>query len=109
VELKTTVESGKVASSVNAKLDDYFNMIASSTSVTQANSKINEVMSLFAGKDVPVLIAIFSSNGTKDYDEPTTIEKYLNYLKDQKKNSNKVENIEYDEKGKIVELELVNR
>ena len=108
-EPKNPTESNKVDVSVNAKLEDFFNTISSSTSVDQANSKINEALTLFANKDVPVFISFFKDNGTKDYDEPTTIEKYLNYLKDQRKNPNKVDNVVYDEKGKIAELELVYR
>ena len=42
----------------------------------------------------------------KDYDRPTTIEKYLNYLKDRKAYKAEVENIVYDDYGKIKELEL---
>jgi hypothetical protein len=44
---------------------------------------------------------------TKDYDRPTTIRRYLEYLKDQKKNMNAVHNIQYDASGKITELELI--
>ena len=48
-------------------------------------------------------------NEITDYDRPTTINQYLEHLKDQKKNINRVHNIEYDTKGKIVELELIKK
>jgi hypothetical protein len=49
---------------------------------------------------------IHEANGIKDYDEPTTIEKYLNYLKDTKKNLNFISDIRLDGNGKVSELEL---
>ena len=45
----------------------------------------------------------------KDYDRPTTARKYLEYLKDQKKNLNEIGEIEYDEDGKIKLLELIKK
>jgi len=89
-----------------AKLNDYFNMISSSSSMTAANSSINEALSLFASADTPVLIVISESGGQKDYDRPTTIKAYLNYLKDQKKNMNQISDMKFDNTGKITELEL---
>ena len=49
---------------------------------------------------------ISESNGQKDYDRPTTIRDYLNYLKDQKKNMNQISNLQFDSAGKITEMEL---
>ncbi|HEY3403764.1 MAG TPA: nucleoid-structuring protein H-NS [Ohtaekwangia sp.] len=88
------------------KLGQYFNAIASSSNVTSANSSINEALTLFASPNTPVLIVISESGGIKDYDRPTTIRDYLNYLKDQKKNINAVSNLKTDGQGKITELEL---
>ena len=105
-EKTPTKETPEVNESMNARLSGYFNAIASSTSADAANLQINQALSLFASRDVPVIIAFYRENGQKDYDEPTTIVKYLNYLKDQKKNPNKVESVVYDDNGKIVELEL---
>jgi len=56
-----------------------------------------------------VLIVISEENGQKDYDRPTTIRDYLNYLKDQKKNFNKISNIQFDGSGRITELELTKQ
>ena len=58
---------------------------------------------------MPVLIIINQSAGFNDYDRPTTIEKYLNYVKDQKKAAEKVYEIKYNANGKINELELIKK
>jgi hypothetical protein len=89
-----------------ARLNQYFEAIASAGSLTSANSSISEALTLFASPDTPVLIVISESGGQKDYDRPTTIISYLNYLKDQKKNLSKVEKLQFDSSGKITEVEL---
>ena len=88
------------------KLDQYFDAIANSGNVASTNNSINEALALFASADTPVLIVISGSGDQKDYDRPTTIKNYLNYLKDQKKNINKIENLQFDNSGKITEVEL---
>ena len=62
---------------------------------------------MFASDETPVLIVISESGGIKDYDRPTTIKQYLEYLKDTGKNVNRIGNIQYDSAGKITELELI--
>ena len=59
--------------------------------------------------NTPVLIIIKQNQGFNDYDRPTTIEKYLNYVKDQKKATEKVHEIKYNDSGKINELELIKK
>ena len=96
-------------SSTNAKyavLGKYFDAIATSSNVTSANNSISEAMTMFASPETPVLIIISGTGNQKDYDRPTTIQAYLNYLKDQKKNTNKIENLQFDSSGKITEVEL---
>jgi hypothetical protein len=88
------------------KLNQYFNAIASASNVTAANSNITEALGLFASPETPVLIVISEENGKKDYDRPTTIKAYLNYLKDQKKNANDINSLSVDDSGKITEVEL---
>ncbi|MCG8309840.1 MAG: hypothetical protein MI975_20760 [Cytophagales bacterium] len=88
-------------------LDDYFDLIANSTNLATANRYIGEALGLFASEEVPVLIIISKSGNIIDYDRPTTIRKYLEYLKDQKVVRNKIENVVYDADGKITELELI--
>jgi lipopolysaccharide export LptBFGC system permease protein LptF len=90
-------------------LEDQFFAISHAASLAEADSKILETIKLFAGENVPVLIIIYQDKNNTDYDEPTTIKKYLEFLKDQKKNLNGVFNIKYDENGKITELELIKK
>jgi hypothetical protein len=89
-----------------AKLTQYFESISTSNNVTAANNSINEALNLFTSPDAPVLIIISEYNGQKDYDRPTTIKNYLNYLKDQKKNMNSIAELKVDGNGKITEIEL---
>lgn len=95
-----------LANAPKAKLNQYFESIARSSNVASANSSINEALALFASPDTPVLIVISEENGQKDYDRPTTIRQYLNYLKDTKNNANTISNLQYDNSGKITEVEL---
>jgi len=90
-----------------ATLNGYFSSIAKSTSASQANMQIVEALKLFSSPEAPVLIIIAKSGDQVDYDRPTTIKNYLNYLKDTKNNINKVDKIIYDSNGKIKELELI--
>lgn len=94
------------ASQPYARLGQYFESIAAAGSLTSANSSISEALTMFASPDTPVLIIISESGGMKDYDRPTTIISYLNYLKDQKKSAAKVEKLVFDNAGKITEVEL---
>jgi hypothetical protein len=94
------------ASTPAVRLGEYFEAISSSGNTASANSSINEALALFASPETPVLIVISESGGQKDYDRPTTIKNYLNYLKDQKKNINTISDVKYDGSGKITELEL---
>ena len=106
---KPTTGTSSINEAARVKLENYFSSIASSSSVESANMKISEALTMFSSPDIPVIIAFFNENGKKDYDEPTTIKNYLNYLKDQKKNPNKVDDIVYDTTGKIAELDLITR
>lgn len=87
-------------------LGQYFQAISSANDVNAANNSISEALTMFASPDTPVLIVISESNGEKDYDRPTTIRQYLNYLKDQKKDVNRISELKFDDNGKITEVEL---
>lgn len=87
------------------KLENNFASIATSGSATAANQTIQEVLTMFSNQDTPILIVIHEEGGVKDYDEPTTIKKYLDYLKDTKKNLNYISDIRLVG-GKVTELEL---
>lgn len=91
------------------KLENYFNAVADASNIQSANSTIREALGMFSNQDTPVLIVIHEESGVKDYDEPTTIEKYLNYLKDTQKNLNFISDIRMDGSGKVTELELRRR
>src|SRR5687768_1929700 len=100
-ELKKNMEG-----TPEARLGQYFSAISGATSTASANSSINEALTLFASPETPVLIVISESNGQKDYDRPTTIRQYLNYLKDTRNNANTITNLQFDNSGKITEVEL---
>ncbi|MGB3780310.1 MAG: hypothetical protein WA960_18245, partial [Tunicatimonas sp.] len=94
--------SGEVnAASMNNTLRDI-----ARASGSEATFKIREAMSMFASPDTPVLIIISQSGDQVDYDEPTTIKKYLEYLKDTRNEPAAVKNLEFDANGKIKEVEL---
>ncbi|GJM28106.1 MAG: hypothetical protein DHS20C17_07410 [Cyclobacteriaceae bacterium] len=91
------------------ELGTLFSQIAGSGNSSSANSLINQGLSMFSAPDTPVLIIINQSGNLKDYDEPTTIERYLHYIKDQKNSPNAVFNVVKDANGKISELELIKK
>ncbi|MFY0600582.1 MAG: nucleoid-structuring protein H-NS [Cyclobacteriaceae bacterium] len=103
-EIEKKEEPLEVAKS--EKLNQYFSSISQASNASKANADISQTLSMFSSSDALVLIEIYSLDGTVDYDEPTTISKYLNYLKDTNKKSDKVQEIIYDDNGKIKELVL---
>lgn len=90
-------------------IENSFKAIAASPDAVTANEKIANTMQLFATPDVPVLIIISQAGGFNDYDRPTTISKYLDYLKDQKVYNNRVQLAKYDANNRITELELIKK
>lgn len=102
-------ENKKKNEAMSLSLADHFALVAGASSIENANKKINEAMKLFESPDTPVLIIISQDGDMKDYDRPTTAKKYLEYLKDQKKNLNEIDNIEYNDNGKIKLLELIKK
>lgn len=88
------------------KLESAFSAVAAASSPAMANQSIEQTLAMFSNQDTPVLIVIHEENGIKDYDEPTTIRRYLEYLKDTKKNLNFISDIRLDANGKVSELEL---
>ena len=108
-EERLAAQEREKANAADAVLGRNFNSIARAGSVSQANRVINETLGMFESPDVPVLIIIKQNAGFNDYDRPTTIENYLNYVKDQKKATEKVFNIKYNDNGKINELELIKK
>ncbi len=90
--------------SIKSNVEQAFRSIANASGTQQANAEINRALDLFSSPDVPVLV-IISNDG--DYDRPTTISRYLNYLKDQRKNPNRVHRVALDNQGRIREIELI--
>ncbi len=89
---------------VKSQLNTYFSDIAQAGQAgnySTANQKISQALKLCVSSDVPVLIKVGQS-----YGRPTTIEKHLNYVKDQKQFKRRVEDIIVDENGKIKEITL---
>jgi len=99
-------EARERANAPTNKLNNYFDAIANAGTPASANSSISEALGMFSSAETPVLIVISEEDGKKDYDEPTTIKKYLEYLKDQKKNMNRISDLKFDSAGKITEVEL---
>jgi len=83
--------------------------IAGARSVEEANRKISETLKLFSSPDAPVLIVIAEENGQKDFDRPTTIRKYLEYLKDTGNAPDALSHLTMDGAGLIAEVELIKR
>ena len=108
-EERRAAEERERANATDVVLGRNFNSIANAGSVSQANRVINETLGMFESPNTPVLIIIKQNQGFNDYDRPTTIEKYLNYVKDQKKATEKVNDIKYNDQGKINELELIKK
>ena len=108
-EERRAAEEREKANAADAMLGRNFTSIANASSTSQANRLINETLGMFESPNVPVLIIIKQNAGFNDYDRPTTIKKYLNYVKDQKKATEKVHSIKYNSNGKINELELIKK
>ena len=108
-EERRAAQEREKANAADAILGRNFSNIAKASSVSQANRIINETLGMFESPNTPVLIIIKQNVGFNDYDRPTTIENYLNYVKDQKKATEKVFDIKYNDNGKIKELELIKK
>lgn len=94
---------------LDTRLNNYFAAIAGANNTSIANRNIQEALGLFSAENAPVLIIIYAANGTEDYDEPTDIGKYLNYIKDTGNNVHKVKEVVKAPNGKIKELVLVKK
>ena len=108
-EQQEAAEAAAKAKQPRTMFETNLESIANASNTTQANRIINETLRLFESNEVPVLIIISQAGGFNDYDRPTTIEDYLNYVKDQKVNRNKISNLKFNEAGKITEVELIKQ
>lgn len=91
------------------RMEKYFHQIANAGNAANANQVIATALQSFPSSDLPVLIIIYRSGSTVDYDQPTTITNYLNYIKDQKMSPNAVDHIELDSNGKINKIVLIKK
>ena len=108
------IESMRSAENIPMKtqLENNFQAIADagkSGNLTQAANLIKSTLPLFASEDTPVLIIIAREGDIVDYDKPTTIKRYLDFLKDQKASRNAVDSYTLDNNGKIKELDLIKK
>jgi hypothetical protein len=102
----------KPALPVKTQLENAFQGIADaakSGNATEADNLIKNTLQYFTDPDAPVLIIIYRQGSQVDYDKPTTIQRYLNFCKDQKKSLNAVDAIQQDASGKIKELDLIKK
>ncbi len=90
-------------------INEYFIRIARTQDVNAANGIIDEALKMYASEDTPVLIIIHKDGDAVDYDKPTTIKNYLNFVKDQKAYNNKISSVKFDPYGQITELELIKK
>ncbi len=91
------------------RVENYFQQIANAGSASNANPIISNALQSFSSGDVPVLIIIYRSGSTVDYDKPTTISNYLNFIKDQKQSPNSVDHLDMDSNGKITQVVLIKK
>ena len=89
--------------------DKFLRVLVNASDADLANRNIGNALKYFESKDAPVFIVFYKADGNKDYDKPTTIDKYLNYIKDQKKNPNKIDKLIFNDQGQIAEIELTKR
>jgi len=97
---------------VKTQLENAFNSIVTSAQngdSGSADNTIQNTLQLFSSSDAPVLIIISREGSIVDYDKPTTIQRYLNLLKDTKANRNNIDAIMTDATGKIKGLDLIKK
>lgn len=98
--------------SMKQTLEDAFANItrhAKSGDLSQADQVIQKTLQYFSSDEAPVLIIISREGSVVDYDKPTTIKRYLQFLRDTKFNRNDVEAILTDPNGKIKGLDLIKK
>jgi hypothetical protein len=82
---------------------------AKSGNAGQVSSLTRNTLQLFSSDDAPVLIIISREGSIVDYDKPTTIKRYLEFVRDQKASRNAVDNYRLDADGKIKDLDLIKK
>ena len=95
-EIRIAEEKAKEAAKPENKLRRYFDGIAKASNDGAANQLITEALGMFTSDKSNVLIIIAEQDAIKDYDKPTKIDAYLNYLKTTKNNINDVDEIKWE-------------
>lgn len=98
----------KLKEAMPNELSGLFNELATETNNERASQKIEMSLEMFSSPDAIVLLIINKSEGMVDYEKPTTIKHYLEYIKDTHKSLYKVDKIVWDG-TKIQELELLKK
>jgi len=112
VQNKINGMGNKPSLPMKTQLENAFQSIAdagAAGNITEADNLIKNTLQYFTDPDAPVLIIIYRQGSTVDYDKPTTIQRYLNFCKDQKKSMNAIDAIMQDSSGKIKELDLIKK
>lgn len=91
------------------QLEENFTKIMNAASYAEADMIINETLEKFESPETPVLIILYRQNDEIDYDKPTTIKDYLNYLKLQKKSNADIDQVFLNTDGKIKSLDLMHK
>jgi hypothetical protein len=94
------------------QLENAFQGIADASksgNATQVTSLTRNTLQLFSSDNAAVLIIISKEGSIVDYDKPTTIKRYLEFVRDQKASRNAVDNYQLDGGGKIKELDLIKK
>lgn len=109
VDISTEVPRKNIDAILQEKLTSQFGAITKLESNDESEEIIIETLTYFESKESPVLIILREIEGKTFYDRPTTIEKYLYYLKDLKKNRHQIEKLDFDANEKINKMILANR
>lgn len=102
-------EASDVSDELENILTDQFKALINPDMEHSSNDIILETLNYFESNDAPVLIILQELNGKIFYDRPTTIEKYLFYLKDLKKNYHQIQEMNLNNEDKINKLILASQ
>lgn len=102
--------SNELKESLPLELDNSFNAIVQAArqgDMSEADNIVKRILQYFVDSDSPVLIILNQNGSNTDYDRPTTIGRFINRLKTEKKNLYKVDSYQQNRDGKINELGLI--
>ena len=112
VELKIASMGSTANIPLKDQIETAFQDIANASKsgdISKASQIIKNTMPLFTGEDATVLIIISREGSMVDYDKPTTIKRYMDFVRDQKASRNAVDSYMLDTSGKIKELDLIKK